>query len=155
MGGSDVRAVYKWIWTLVVVAVVCQVGFAAYGAFDAAHKVDDSTSDPKTITSDQFEHGFGLHFFGAVVIIALALALLIVSLIGGYGRFRLGRAGVLALLIVLQVVLAGIAFAVPAIGFLHAVNALVIFSFAGWTARAEWLASRATGPGSAVEPAAA
>jgi hypothetical protein len=31
---------------------------------------------------------------------------------------------------------------VPAFGFLHAVNALVILTFAGWTAALEWRLSR-------------
>ena len=136
------RAVYKWISTLVVVAVVIQVGFAGFGAFYAAHKIDDSNTDPKTMTSDQFDTGFGAHFFGAVAVIALVLALVIVALIGGFGRYRLGRAGVLALLVILQIILAGIAFGVPAFGFLHAVNALVILTFAGWTAALEWRLSR-------------
>ncbi len=136
------RAAYKWIATLVVVAVVIQVGFAGFGAFYAAHKIDDSNTDPKTMTSDQFETGFGAHFVGAVVVIALILALVIVALIGGFGRYRLGRAGVLALLLILQIILAGVAFAVPAFGFLHAVNALVILAFAGWTAALEWRLSR-------------
>jgi len=136
------RAAYKWISTLVVAAVVFQVGFAGFGAFYAAHKIDDSNADPKTMTSDQFDTGFGAHFFGAVVVIALVLALVIVALIGGFGRYRLGRAGVLALLVILQIILAGIAFAVPAFGFLHAVNALVILTFAGWTAALEWRLSR-------------
>ena len=136
------RAAYKWISTLVVVAVVIQVGFAGFGAFYAAHKLDNSDTHPKTMTSDQFDTGFGAHFFGALAVILLVLALLVVSLIGGFGRYRLGRAGVLALLVVLQVLLAGIAFGVPAFGFLHAVNALVILSFAGWTAANEWRLSR-------------
>ena len=51
------RAAYKWISTLVVAAVVFQVGFAGFGAFYAAHKIDDSNADPKTMTSDQFDTG--------------------------------------------------------------------------------------------------
>ena len=147
------RAVYKWISTLIVVAVVCQVGFAAYGAFYAAHKIDKSNIDPKVVTEDQFDRGFGLHFFGFAAIALLVIALVVVSLIGGYGRWRLGRAGVLFLLVLLQLVLAGIAFGVPAIGFFHAVNALVIFTFAGMTARAEWQASKETVAAPLAEPA--
>lgn len=140
------RAVYKWVATLVVVAVVFQVGFAGFGAFYAAHKIDKSGTDPKAMTEHQFETGFGAHFFGAVTVIVLVLALLVISLIAGYGRWRLGRAGVLALLLILQVILAGIAFGVPAIGFFHAVNALVILGVAGWTAAAEWRGDRLLTP---------
>jgi hypothetical protein len=137
-----VRAAYKWIATLVVAAAVIQIGFAGFGAFYAAHKIDDSSSDPKVMTEDQFETAFGAHFFGAVAVIALVLALVIVSLIGGFGRWRLGRAGLLALLVILQILLAGLAFAVPVFGFFHAVNALIILGFASWTAANEWRMSR-------------
>jgi hypothetical protein len=148
------RAVYKWISTLIVVAVVFQIGFAAYGAFYAAHKLDKSNVDPKVVTEDQFDHGFDAHFIGFAVIAVLVLALLAVGLIGGYGRWRLGTAGVLVLLVILQLILAGIAFSVPAIGFFHAVNALVILAVAGMTARSEWAASKAPATSPVAEPAA-
>ena len=129
------RAVYKWVATLALVAIVLQVGFAGYGAFYAAHKVDKS---PKVITQDQFDHGFGPHGVGALVVIISVLLLLIVGIAAGIGKWRLGRHGVLALLLVLQVILAGAGFAVPAIGFFHPVNALFIFALAAWIARDEW-----------------
>ena len=141
------RAVYKWVATLALVAIVVQVGFAGYGAFYAAHKLDKE----KVITSDQFDNGFGPHGVGALVVILLVLALLIVGVIAGIGKWRLGRHGVLALLLVLQVLLAGLGFAVPAIGFFHPVNALVIFAVAAWIVRDEWRGAPA--PGTAAAPA--
>ncbi len=129
------RAVYKWLATLAFVAIVVQVGFAGYGAFYAAHKLD---KQPKVITSDQFDHGFTLHGGGALAVIVTVLLLLIVGVIAGIGKWRLGRHGVLALLLVLQIILAGLGFAVPALGFFHPVNALVMFTVAGWIARDEW-----------------
>jgi hypothetical protein len=131
----DVRAVYKWVATLAFVAIIVQVGFAGYGAFYAAHKLDKG---PKVITSDQFDHGFNAHGVGALVVIILVLALLLIGVIAGIGKWRLGRHGVLALLLVLQVILAGIGFAVPAVGFFHPVNALFMFALAGWLVRDEW-----------------
>jgi len=142
-----VRAVYKWVATLVLVAVVVQVGFAGYGAFYAAHKLDKNPA----ITSDQFDHGFNAHGAGALAVIITVLLLLVVGVVAGVGRWRLGRHGVLALLLVLQVVLAGIAFSVPVFGFFHAVNALVILSVAGWLVRDEW--TRAREPEAAAAPA--
>ncbi|HET7744307.1 MAG TPA: hypothetical protein VFK76_06145 [Gaiellaceae bacterium] len=141
------RTAYKWIATVALAAVVVQVGFAGFGAFYAAHKVD---KEPKVVTSDQFDTGFGPHFFGALAVILSVLVLLIVGVIAGYGKWRLGRHGVLALLVVLQVILAGIAFGVPAIGFFHAVNALVILSMVGWIVRDEW--SRPKAPEVAPTP---
>jgi 4-amino-4-deoxy-L-arabinose transferase-like glycosyltransferase len=130
-----VRAVYKWVATLALVAIVVQVGFAGYGAFYAANKVDEGS---KVVTSDQFDTGFGPHFFGALAVILFVLVLLIVGIAAGIGKWRLGRHGVLALLLVLQILLAGLGFAVPAIGFFHPVNALVIFAVAAWIVRDEW-----------------
>lgn len=141
------RAAYKWVATLTLVAVVCQIGFAGYGAFYAAHKIDDST--PKAVTDDQFEHGFDWHGLGGAVVIGLVLILLVVGVIAGVGRWRLGKHGVLALLLVVQFALAGAAFAVPAFGFLHAVNALVVLATTGWIVRGEWR------PDAAPEEAAA
>jgi hypothetical protein len=141
-----VRAVYKWVASLALLAIVVQVGFAGYGAFYAAHKLDKK---PKVITSDQFDHGFGLHAVGALVVIVSVLLLLIVGVAAGIGKWRLGRHGVLALLIVLQIILAGLGFAVPALGFFHPVNALFIFGLAGWIVRDEWRPTRPmeAGPG--------
>jgi hypothetical protein len=134
-----VRAVYR-IWATVVFAmVIIQVGLAGWGAFYVASKVDDGTVD-----EDQFfsAHGFGLHsIFGYLVVLA-GLVLLIIGVVAGIGKWRLGRHGVLALLLILQVFLAFLAFGVPATGFLHPVNALAIFSLAGWIASDEWRRTR-------------
>ena len=135
------RAVYKWVATLVTVALVLQVGFAGYGAFYAAHAIDKSKTDPKSIVENQFDHGFAPHIVNALVVILSILILLIVGLVAGAGRWRLGRHGVLALLLVLQVFLAGAAFDVPTFGFFHAVNAVLMIAVAGWIARDGWNAS--------------
>jgi uncharacterized membrane protein YhaH (DUF805 family) len=137
----DVRAVYKWVATLVTIVLVLQVGFAGYGAFYAAHAIDKSKAVPKAVTENEFDHGFDPHIVDALVIILSILILLIVGLVAGVGRWRLGRHGVLALLLVLQVFLAGAAFDVPTFGFFHAVNAIVMIAVAGWVARDGWNAS--------------
>ena len=63
------RTVY-WIWSMVVlVMVILQIGFAGYGAFYAAHKLEDEGS---SITDKTFEDGFGLHIgFGYLVWLAV------------------------------------------------------------------------------------
>ena len=43
---------------VVLVMVVLQIGFAGYGAFYAAHKLEDEGS---SITDKTFQDGFGLH----------------------------------------------------------------------------------------------
>jgi uncharacterized membrane protein YhaH (DUF805 family) len=133
-----VRTVY-WIWSMVVlVMVILQIGFAGYGAFYAAHKLEDEGS---SITDKTFEDGFGIHIgFGYLVWLAVMI-LLVIGLIAGVGRWRLGKHGVLALLLTLQIVLAWAGESVPGIGALHPINAFVILGLTisivwdGWQAR--------------------
>jgi uncharacterized membrane protein YhaH (DUF805 family) len=133
-----VRTVY-WVWSMVVlVMVILQIGFAGYGAFYAAHKLEDEGS---SITDKTFEDGFGLHIgFGYVVWLAV-IVLLAIGVIAGVGRWRLGKHGVLALLLTLQILLAWTGGSVPAVGALHPLNAFVILGLIlsivwdGWRAR--------------------
>ncbi len=132
------RTVY-WIWSMVVlVMVILQIGFAGYGAFYASHKLEDEGS---SITDKTFEDGFGIHIgFGYLVWLAV-MVLLVIGLIAGVGRWRLGKHGVLALLLTLQILLAWFGESVPAIGALHPINAFVILGLTfsivwdGWQAR--------------------
>jgi hypothetical protein len=129
------RTIYAvWSWILFT-AVVIQVGLAGYGAFHAANKLSDEGS---TIDEDVFFDGFVAHaLFGYVTILA-GLIFMILGLIAGIGRWRLGMHGLLFGLLVLQFVLAILGFGVPAIGFLHPVNALLIFALSGTVAWREW-----------------
>ena len=132
------RTVY-WVWSMVVlVMVILQIGFAGYGAFYAAHKLSDEGS---SITDKTFEDGFGLHIgFGYVVWLAV-IVLLAIGVIAGVGRWRLGKHGVLAVLLTLQILLAWTGGSVPAVGALHPLNAFVILGLTisivwdGWQAR--------------------
>ena len=132
------RTVY-WVWSMVVlVMVILQIGFAGYGAFYAAHKLEDEGS---SITDKTFEDGFGLHIgFGYVVWLAV-IVLVAIGVIAGVGRWRLGKHGVLALLLTLQILLAWTGGSVPAVGALHPLNAFVILGLTisivwdGWQAR--------------------
>ncbi|MGH3134534.1 MAG: hypothetical protein ACRDNY_12495 [Gaiellaceae bacterium] len=129
------RTIY-WAWsTVLFAAIVVQVGLAGYGAFYAANKLEDEGS---TIDEDVFFDGFVAHaLFGYIVILA-GLVFLLVGLVAGVGKWRLGRHGVLFGLLILQMLLAWFGFGVPAIGFLHPVNALLLFLLAGWVAWDEW-----------------
>ena len=134
------RAIY-WAWSMVVfAAIVVQVGLAGYGAFYAANKLDDEGS---TIDEDVFFDGFGAHALVGYLVLLAGLIFLVLGVIAGIGRWRLGRHGVLFLLLVLQMFLAWFGFEVPVIGFFHPVNALVIFALAGWIAWDEWRLRRA------------
>src|SRR5262245_32512552 len=118
--------------------VVIQIGLAGYGAFYAAHKLEDEGS---SITDQQFEDGFGIHMgFGYLIWLA-AIVLLVIGVIAGIGKWRLGKHGVLALLLTLQILLAWIGGTVPAIGAFHPLNAFVILGltisivWGGWQER--------------------
>ena len=135
------RAIY-WAWsTVLFAAIVVQVGLAGYGAFYAANKLDDEGS---TIDEDVFFDGFVAHALFGYILILAALLLLVIGAIAGIGKWRLGRHGVLFGLLVLQMFLAWFGFGVPAIGFFHPVNALLIFGLAGWIAWDEWRLRRGT-----------
>jgi hypothetical protein len=143
-----VRTLYAvWSWILFT-AVVIQVGLAGYGAFYATNKLGDEGA---TIDEDVFFDGFVAHaIFGYIVILA-GLIFMILGLIAGIGKWRLGTHGLLFGLLVLQFVLAIVGFGVPAIGgFLHPVNALLIFALSGQLAWREW---RLRKEGPALAPA--
>ena len=142
------RTVYRWWAAIVFLAVVVQVGFAGYGAFYVAHKVDKGV-----VNESKFEDGFGLHAgFGYLVVLG-GLILLLLALAARVGKRRtLQSLGLFALLIV-QVLLAWIGFGVPAVGFFHPINALAIFAFTGYLASTEMRMAKAAP--AAEAPAAA
>ncbi len=129
------RTLYAvWSWILFA-AIVVQVGLAGYGAFYSASKLGDEGA---TIDEDVFFDGFVAHaIFGYLVMLA-ALIFMIIGVVAGIGKWRLGMHGALFALLVLQMILAFIGFEVPVIGFFHPVNALLIFSLAGMVAWREW-----------------
>ena len=130
------RTLY-WLWSLLVFGmVIVQIGFAGYGAFYAANKLGDEGS---TIDDKTFEDGFGLHTaFGYLVILA-GLIFVVIGLIAGIGKWRLGKQGVLFLLLFIQLWLAWIGSEVPfPVGFLHPINAFLILALSGWIGWDEW-----------------
>lgn len=143
------QTVYKWWAGVILGAVVLQIGFAGYGAFYVANKVD---GDGKTVDQDGFTNGFGLHMGFGYIIWLLGLIFLVIGIAAGIGRWRLGKHGLLFLLLTLQVLLAWIGSAVPAIGFFHPVNALLLFTLLLVIVRETWR-GKATTP--AAEPASA
>jgi len=130
---AGLRSVYRyWSWVIFGLVIV-QVGLAGYGAFYVANKVDDGT-----VNEDKFEEGFGIHWVVGMLIVLLILLGFLIALAGGIRGKRLKNAGLLLGLGILQVVLAELGFAVPAIGFFHPVNALAIFALSGYIAWSGW-----------------
>jgi hypothetical protein len=135
-----VKAVYQWWSLLVFVGVVVQVGLAGYGAFYVVSK----TNDGGVANDDTVSHGFDPHVAWGYTVVGLSMIVfLVIGVIAGVGKWRLGRHGVLFGLFVLQVILAGAGADTPVIGFFHPVNALLIFALSGATAYSTWKASRA------------
>jgi hypothetical protein len=129
------------IWaSLVSLAVIVQVGLAAYGAFNAVDKSDDKG----TIGKDAVSDGFGAHSALGYIIVLAALILLVLALVGRAGGSpgRLRWSGLIFGLLIVQVLLAWAGDATQWLGILHGMNALAIAGFAGSLAGREWAAFR-------------
>jgi hypothetical protein len=142
------RAIYKYWVTLMTIAVVVQIGFAGYGAFDTADKL---SSEGSTVSEKTFEHSFVPHATLGDFIVISGLLLFLFSL-GTRDGARIKRGGLVFGLLVLQLILAWTGAAAPYIlGALHPINAFVILGVLGATAAREWRGDRMH----RTEPAAA
>jgi hypothetical protein len=142
------RPIYRFWVSILTAAVVVQIFFAGYGAFDAAHKLDDEGS---TINEDSFSDSFGPHAGFGYVIFLGTLVLLLLSF-GARGRRRILSSLGVVLLVMLQIVLAWIGSGVPYVaGGLHPLNAFVILGFLGSLTYREWKVERTA----SAEPAVA
>jgi len=133
------RTAFRWLTSALFAAIVVQVGFAGYGAFDVIHKAEEaSVSVPKKTIEDAFNaHGA----LGAIITL-LMLVLVIISLAGRLGESHLKFSGGIFLLGVLQFVLGVVSTSVPWLGFLHAVNALAIYAAVALLAHRVWTQGR-------------
>ena len=128
------------IWaSLVSLAIIVQVGLAAYGAFDAIDKSDDNG----TIGKDAVSSGFDAHAVLGYAIVGGAIVLILLAVATRRAMpSRVRWSGLILGLLIVQVILAGAGDAVPVIGILHGMNALAIAGFAGSLAGREWAAYR-------------
>jgi uncharacterized protein DUF6220 len=129
------QGIYR-IWvTILTAAVVLQIFFAGYGAFDAASKLEDEGS---TIDQDAFNSSFDPHIAFGYLIFLGTLVLLLLSF-GARGKSRILRSLGVVLLTMLQIVLAWTGYGVPYIaGGLHPINAFVILGLLGSITYREW-----------------
>jgi hypothetical protein len=135
------RNLFRWLTAILFVAILAQIGFAGYGAFHAIHAAAHHPVTKKTI-----ENGFDIHgALGTIIVIALVL-LLIVAALGRLGGRELKAAGLLVVLGILQAVLGSVSVNVPALGFLHALNALALLGITGWLAHATGIEHRRSAP---------
>jgi hypothetical protein len=129
-----VRDAFKYLTSIIFAAVVVQVALAGYGAFYAVDKADDNDS----VSKSAIDHGFNAHAILGTLIVVVMLLLLIVAFAGRLGSRWVKWSAALLLLGILQIVFAAIGGAVPALGFLHAVNALAIYAAVGLMAHRAW-----------------
>ena len=102
---------------------------------------------------DTVMDGFGFHAGFGYIVILLGLIFMLIGVAAGIGKWRLGRHGLLFLLLFIQLWLAWIGFEVPfPVGFLHPINAMLILSLSSWISWDEWQRRKA---GSAPPPAEA
>ena len=148
------RAIYKYWMSLIVVAIVVQIGAAGYGAFhDSNHLKDDGD----VFTHKGFEDGWDYHTgLGWLIVYAILIALILAleqaaplqlgddALVARVGRPRIWFQLGLAVAAVLQVVFALAGEDQPAVGVLHPLNAFVILGLAGSITAHEWGAMRTT-----------
>ena len=136
------RDAFKYLTSLLFVAVVVQVAPAGYGAFNATSKADDDTSvSGKTITD-----GFNAHAVVGTVIVVIMLLLVVVALIGRLGSPWAQWSSGIFVLGIAQMLLAWLGDEVPALGFLHAVNALAIYAAVAMLAHRAWMRREAAPP---------
>jgi hypothetical protein len=130
-----VEAVYRVWAAIVAAAVVVQIGFAGYGAFYVAHKVDDAP-----VNEDIFSDGWGLHAGFGYLVVLTGLLLLLFALAARVGKRRVLRSLGLFGLMIVQVLLAWFGFEYPVIGILHPINAFLILGLVGTIAYEAWRA---------------
>jgi hypothetical protein len=127
------KSAYRVIAALIALGVVVQAASVAYAAFSLSHAVDDgATLDKNSKIGDA---GFIVHSLdGQVIIPLLAIALLVVSFRAGVPDGR-RWAGFVFLAVAVQVALGLISHSVPALGWLHGINALVLIFLAVYAAQ--------------------
>ena len=124
------KQTYRVVSGLIALGVLVQAAAIAFGWFDAIHGLDNGLVIDENYEGNAGHVVHGIN--GMYVLPLLGLILLIVSFFAA--RTVPGArkwAGIVFGLIVLQVVLAFVAFGAPAVGALHGINALAIFATAG------------------------
>lgn len=140
---------FRWLTSVLFAAIVAQIGFAGYSAFDVIHKAEKASLSKKTIEDSFNAHGALGPLIGLVM-----LALLIVSLAGHLGESHLKWSGGIFLLGVVQVILGVVSPSVPWLGFLHSVNALAIYAAVALLAHRVWTNGRPAAAAPATSPTA-
>jgi hypothetical protein len=126
------KATYRVLAISIAVLVLVQAAGIAFGTFGILRFVEDGEDYTKTIAEDRTATGAlgqNIHSFGAIAIALLAIILLVLSF---FSKIEGGVkwASIVFLVVLLQWVLAIVAFSAPVVGMLHGINAFVIFGTA-------------------------
>ena len=148
---SALRTIFRyWLW-LLLAAVVLQIAFAGFGAFDVADKLG---AEGVSVDEESYEDSWGLHIgFGYLIFLA-ALVTFILALVARVGRQRVLHALGIVGLVIVQILLAWFGSEVPIIGALHPVNAFLILGAVGALTMREWRGEPMTTAATAPPPPA-
>jgi hypothetical protein len=128
------RQAYRLLANLIALLVLVQLAAIGLAWFTTINEVDDGTGKVFTGAEDDYNVGHLIHSLGAVAIALVALILMIVSFFAKVDG-GVKWAGFVLLAVVLQWVLAIVAFEVPVVGALHALNAMAVAGLASVAAR--------------------
>jgi len=128
-------AAFKYLTSVLFLAIVVQVGFAGYGAFDAIDKADHG----RTVTKKTIENGFDPHGALGTIVVVVMLLLVITAAAGRLGPVYLRMSLGLLAAGLLQLLFAYLGTKSAAVGgFLHGINALAIYALSGLLAHRAW-----------------
>jgi hypothetical protein len=140
--------VYRVLITVFAVAVLVQFFLAGLGIFDAIPEGDEQTT--QTIWEDKIDP----HAAVGHILQMGSLLLLLLILIAWTGARSIGATFLLAVLLILQIILAAVGEDTPAIGALHPVNAIVILALSWFLAWRAWRGNLLVPPSRLTSPEA-
>jgi hypothetical protein len=136
---------FKYLTSVLFVAVVVQFALAGYGVFYAEHKADHH----RPVTKAAFDHGFKAHVVLGSILLVVMLLLVITAVAGHLGATAMKFSVGLLVAGILQLGFAPLGDSVPALGFLHVLNGLAIYAAAGLLAHRSWTTRAAPPPAAA------
>jgi hypothetical protein len=142
------KATYRALAGLIAVLVLVQAAAIAFGTFGLLNFVEDGGDYTKSLAENGDVTGATgqlVHSVGAAAIAAVAILRLAVSF---FARIEGGVrwAVIVFLVVLLQWVLAAVAYSAPAVGALHGINAFVMFGVAMMAAQRAKAATTAEAP---------
>jgi len=149
---SALRTIFRyWLWILLA-AVVLQIAFAGFGAFDVADKL---SSEGSSVDEETYNDSWGLHIGWGYLILLGSIVTFVLALVARVGRQRVLHALGIVGLVVVQILLAWFGYEVPLIGTLHPINAFLILGAVAALTMREWRGDRMAATPAAPPPPAA